>query len=97
MPPSLDPSDPRFATWAATLAAEDELIVRLALRNHHLHLRGDAAWSARVNELTAQINPSERKIAHFLSEAGRIERAITGEKSPKRRAWQKRGSFKDRA
>ncbi len=90
MPPPLDPSDPRFATWIATLSEEDELIVRLALRNHHPELRGDAAWTARVNALTAQLKPSEKKMAHFVSQASRIERAITQTKPPKRRAWQKR-------
>jgi hypothetical protein len=90
MPPPLDPSDPRFPAWIATLSAEDELIVRLALRNHFRHLRGDTEWSARVSKLTAELKPSERKMAHFISEASRIERAITQTKPPKRRAWQKR-------
>jgi hypothetical protein len=68
-----DARDPDLLRWLASLTAERELVMRMAMRHVFDRARGDPAWKRRIDELTAEIKPSERKLAELLKE---VEKAV---------------------
>lgn len=72
-----DPRDPAIDAWLRSLKPQAELVARFALRAKFPSVRADPAFSARINQLMAAINPDARQLYAILNDAKRLETNIS--------------------
>jgi hypothetical protein len=71
-----DPRDPALDKWLRSLDRRVELVVRYAMRYHFAAVRGDRGFSARIDELTAQLRPDETQLAMILADAREVSKHV---------------------
>lgn len=69
-------ADPKFIAWLAGRAPRDELIVRMALREHIQDPTTALEWEARIDALLDELKPDEIELTELLRAASRAEREI---------------------
>lgn len=88
MHPASDPLDPSVLKWLCSLEPRQELVVRYAMRSHFAKVRGDRAFSARIEEVRSALNPDETQLAMILADANEVAKHVEeliGEPHPKQR------------
>jgi hypothetical protein len=67
-----DPLSPEIDQWLRTLNPLQELATRYALRGLYPEVRANQKFTARIDELRAQLNPDEDQLADILTYARTI-------------------------
>lgn len=73
--PSFDPRQPEVLEWIS-LRPEAELVMRMALREVFAHYRHDRGWTARIEELMAELDLDEETLARILLEYDKTVKMI---------------------
>jgi hypothetical protein len=68
--------DPKFMAWLAGRKPRDELIVRMALRDHIRDPSTGQEWEARIDALLDELKPDEVELAELLHGADAALREI---------------------
>jgi hypothetical protein len=74
--PSSDPLDPKLDTWLRSVEPRQELVVRYAMRSRFAEVRGDRAFSARIEEVRSALNPDETQLAMILADAREVAKHV---------------------
>jgi hypothetical protein len=68
--------DPALDRWLRSIEPRQELVVRYAMSSHFAEVRGNKKFSARVDELKAQLRPNPTQRAMILAEARKVAKFV---------------------
>jgi hypothetical protein len=71
-----DPRGPAIEKWLRSVEPRRELVVRYAMRSHFAQVRGDRAFSARIDDLVARLTPDETQLAMVLADAVEVAKDV---------------------
>jgi hypothetical protein len=74
--PSFDSRQPEVLEWVSSLRPEAELVMRMALREVFARCRDDRGWTARIDELMAELDPDEETLSRILLECDKTVKMI---------------------
>ncbi|MGO8915384.1 MAG: hypothetical protein ACLQJR_05700 [Stellaceae bacterium] len=74
--------DPALLEWLSDLDPETELVARLAIRGLGQRFRGGSEWGQRIDQLMAQLELDEDRLAGILARAAKMGEKLARDATP---------------